>query len=51
MKIQHGQRCEYGDRTPRVEQLVALADFLAVFLDCLIGRPGDPARPPALKKK
>lgn len=32
------QRYEYGDRLPKLDQLVALADYFNVSLDYLIGR-------------
>lgn len=46
MRVQHYQRYEYGDRTPRIEQLIALADFYGVSLDYLVGRSDDPRRLP-----
>lgn len=46
MREPHYQRYEYGDRTPRLEQLIALADFYEVSLDYLVGRSDDPERHP-----
>lgn len=36
------QNYELGTRTPRLEQLVALADLYGVSLDYLVGRSDDP---------
>lgn len=35
-------RYEHGERTPRLEQLVALADFFGVSTDYLLGRTDNP---------
>lgn len=38
------QRYEYGDRTPPLPTLLALADFFDVSLDYLVGRSDEPSR-------
>lgn len=38
------QRYEYGERTPPLPTLIALADFFDVSLDYLVGRSDDPKR-------
>ncbi len=40
------QRYEYGSVRPRLEMLIALADFFDVSLDYLCGRSDDPRRLP-----
>lgn len=36
------QRYEYGDRTPNLNQLIALANFYNISLDYLVGRSDNP---------
>ena len=38
------QRFEYGTARPKLENIVALADFFNVSLDYLVGRSDNPAR-------
>ncbi len=39
------QRYEYGKNLPRVEQLIALADYFDTSIDYLVGRTDDPTPP------
>lgn len=45
MHEQNYARYEQGTRVPRIEQLVAIADFFGVSLDYLAGRIEDPRAP------
>ncbi len=38
------QRFEYGTARPKLENIIALADFFNVSLDYLVGRSDNPAR-------
>ena len=38
------QRYEYGQRTPPLDTLIALADYFDVSIDYLVGRSDNPKR-------
>ena len=38
------QRFEYGTARPKLENIIALADYFNVSLDYLVGRSDNPAR-------